>query len=108
MGNRNFQVAHDARPQVYMLLVVVGAEPKAADHLEKREVRTVANRLDVVSADTILHVAVARAVQRLEPGFEWLHPRADEEGTWIVLGDYVGVDVERKTDLVEATAKGLI
>lgn len=70
--------------------------------------RAVADRIDVAGADAVLQVAVAGAVRRSESGFEGLHPRADEEGSWIVLGDYVGVDVERQTVLVEATAKGLI
>ena len=106
--NGNFEVTRDARPQVDVLLVVVGAEAEAADHLEEREMRAIADRVDVAGADAVLHVAVTGAVPRLESGFEWLHPRADEEGGRIVLGDYVGVDVERKTVLVEPTAKGLI
>lgn len=108
MRNGNFEVAHDARPQVDMLLVFVGAEAEAADHLEEGEMRAVADRVDVAGADAVLQVAVAAAVRRLESGFEWLHPRADEESGWIVLGDYVGVEVERKTDLVESTTKVLV
>ena len=84
------QIAHDTRPQFDVALVVVGAEAEAADHLEEGQVRAVADLVDVVGADAVLHVAVAGAVRRLESGFEWLHPRADEERGGIVLGDNVG------------------
>jgi hypothetical protein len=70
--------------------------------------RAVSDQVDVTGADTVLYIAAASAIRRLESGLEWLHPRADEEGSWIVLGDYVCMDVERQTVLVESTTKGLI
>lgn len=100
------EVAQDARPEVNVQSVVVGAEAKTADHLEKRQVGAVTDFIDVVGADAILDVAVAGAIGRLESGFEGLHPGAVEKRRG-VIGDDVGGEFEGETEFAVSTAKGL-
>jgi len=69
--------------------------------------RAVANQVNIVGADAVLYVPITGLVRELKSGFEWLHPRADEESRCIVFGDNVRAEMEGETVFVESAAKGL-
>ena len=102
--DRDDKIVHDVRPHLNVLIVPIGSEPEAPDHLEECEMRAVADQVEIIRANAVLDVAVRRTVWLLEFRFEWLHPRADEERGRIVFGDNVFRNFERETVLVESTA----
>lgn len=102
--DRDDEIVHDVRPHLNVLIVAIGSEPKAPNHLEESQMCAVADQVEIVGANAILDISVRRSVWCLEFRFEWLHPRADEERGWVVFGDNVFRNFERETVLVESTA----
>ena len=108
VGDRDREIAHDARPHLAVLFIVVGTKSEAPDHLKEGEMSAVANLFNVVRSDAVLYVPVAGAIRVLKFRLEWLHARADEECGRVVLGDYVLIGSERETVLAEVPTNGLV
>jgi len=72
---------------------VASAEPEAPDHLKKSQMSAVTDLVDIVGADTVLDIAVARGVWLLKLGFKGCIPALMKS----VVGSFSGMTLVEKS-----------
>ena len=101
--HRNLQVGEDAVPHFDRLYVVIPTKGEVTQHLEMRQVCTVADQFKIVGANARLQRPSAAAVRMVELAALPLHATTDEERRRIVLiRNYVSFHVQREAEFLKA------